>query len=66
MTNMYLHREDLEKMLKILAQFPEVEVVEVKQDSSSGIGSHTTMHFDTQVNEVVGRLEVVVSSVENW
>ena len=66
MSKMYLHREDLEKMLKILAQFPDVEVVEVKQDTSSGIGSHTTMHFDTTVNSVAGRLEVVVSSVENW
>jgi hypothetical protein len=66
MTNMYLHREDLEKMLKILAQFPDVEVVEVVQDSSSGIGSHTTMRLATNVNGVAGTLEVVISSVENW
>lgn len=63
---MYLHREDLKKMLEILEKFPEVEVVDVQVDSSSGIGSHTTMQLATQVNGVNGTLEVVISSVESW
>jgi uncharacterized protein YlxP (DUF503 family) len=63
---MYLHKEDLEKMLEILKSFPEVETVEVKQDNSSGIGSHTTMVVRTTVNNVSGEFEVTVSSVENW
>jgi hypothetical protein len=63
---MHLHRDDLNQMLEILKKFPNVEVVEVSQDSSSGIGSHTTMKLDTEVNGVFGTLEVVVSSVENW
>ena len=63
---MYLHKEDLEKMLQILEQFPEVETVEVKQDNSSGIGSHTTMVFQTTVNNTNGNFEVVISSVESW
>jgi hypothetical protein len=63
---MYLHKEDLEKMLEILKNFPEVETVEVKQDTSSGIGSHTTMIFDTVVNGTSGSFEIVISSVENW
>ena len=63
---MYLHKEDLKKMLEILEKFPGVEVVDVKVDSSSGIGSHTTMHLVTQVNGIDGTLEVVISSVESW
>lgn len=63
---MFLHKDDLKKMLEILEQFPEVEVVDVRVDSSSGIGSHTTMHLVTQVNGIDGTLEVVVSSIENW
>ena len=63
---MYLHRDDLKKMLSILEKFPEVETVEVKQDNSSGIGSHTTMIFDTVMNEISGSFEIVISSVENW
>lgn len=63
---MFLHRDDLKKMLSVLDKFPEVETVEVKQDNSSGIGSHTTMIFNTVVNETSGSFEIVISSVENW
>ena len=63
---MFLHRDDIAKMMEIFNKFPDVEVAEVKQDTSSGIGAHTTMIVDTEVNGINGRLEVVVSSVENW
>ena len=63
---MYLHRDDLKRMLEILEKFPEVEVVNVVSDTSSGIGAHTTMQIVTQVNGIDGTLEVVISSVENW
>ena len=63
---MYLHKEELKKMLQVLEQFPEVETVEVKQDNSSGTGSHITMMFRTTINNVSGEFAVTVSSVENW
>jgi hypothetical protein len=63
---MYLHKDDLTKMLEILEKFPDVETVEVLSDTSSGIGAVTTMRLTTKVNGVEGTLEVVISSVENW
>jgi hypothetical protein len=63
---MYLHRDDLKQMLTILEKFPEVEVVNVECDTSSGIGAHTTMKLETQIDGVSGTFEVVISSVENW
>jgi hypothetical protein len=63
---MYLHREDLKRMLEILEQFPDAEVVEVEQDSTSGIGAVTTMRVTTRVNGVEGRFEVEISGIENW
>ena len=63
---MYLHRDDLKQMLTILEKFPEVEVVNVECDTSSGIGAHTTMKLETQIDGVPGTFEVVISSVENW
>jgi len=63
---MYLHREDLKRMLEILEKFPSVEVVNVVSDTSSGIGAHTTMKLETHVDGVPGTFEVVISSVENW
>jgi hypothetical protein len=53
-------------MLEILEKFPEVEVVNVDSDTSSGIGAHTTMKLETQIDGVSGTFEVVISSVENW
>lgn len=63
---MYLHRNDLQKMLSTLEKFPDVETFEIKQDNSSGIGSHTTMIYEIYANGVSGSFEVVISSVENW
>jgi hypothetical protein len=63
---MYLHRDDVKRMMEIFDKFPDVEVAEIKQDNSSGIGSHTTMIIDVEVKELLGRFEVVLSSVENW
>jgi hypothetical protein len=63
---MYLHKEDLKRMLEVLEKFPEVEVVDVKVDSGSGIGSVTTMKFNTKVNGIKGSFEVEISGVETW
>jgi hypothetical protein len=63
---MYLHRADLKQMLKVLEKFPEVEVVNVESDTSSGIGAHTTMKLETHIDGVPGTFEVVISSVETW
>jgi hypothetical protein len=53
-------------MLEILEKFPDVEVVNVESDTSSGIGAHTTMKIETNIDSVPGTFEVVISSVENW
>ena len=63
---MYLHKDDLIKMLEILEKFPDVDSVEVLSDNSSGIGAVTTMRLTTKVNGVEGTLEVEISGVENW
>ena len=63
---MYLHRDDLKQMLEVLKKFPDVEVVNVESDTSSGNGAHTTMKLETQIDGVPGTFEVVISSVENW
>ena len=63
---MYLHRKDIDTILDVLAKFPEVETFELKQDSSSGIGSVTTMSFDTEVNGVNGEFAVEVAGVRDW
>jgi hypothetical protein len=63
---MYLHRDDLTKMLEILGKFPTVEVVDVTSDTSSGIGTYTIMKFNTEINGQTGSFEVEISGVESW
>lgn len=63
---MYLHRKDVDVILDVLAKFPEVETFELKQDSSSGIGSVTTMSFDTEVNGVDGIFAIEIAGVKDW
>ena len=63
---MYLHRDDITKIQEILDKFPEVDTFQVKNDTSSGIGAHTTIVIQTTVNGVDGEFETVISSVENW
>ena len=63
---MILHREDIQDMLTILEKFPDVNTVEVQVDHSSGIGSITTMSFDTTVNETQGKFTIKISGEESW
>lgn len=63
---MYLNRKDIEKLRDVLAKFPDVENFELVQDSSSGIGSVTTVIFTQNVNGYTGRFEVEISGVEDW
>ena len=63
---MYLHRDDIEKIREIMSRFPDADSCEILQDSSSGIGSHTTILLNTKINGIDGKFEVVISSVENW
>ena len=63
---MFLHRKDIEKIKDILDQFPDLDVFELEQDSSSGIGSVTTMTFARELNGHRGSFEIEVSGVEAW
>lgn len=66
MTDMILHRKDIERIQDILSKFPEVTVFEIHQDRSSGIGSCTYISFAHEMNGHRGNFEVEVSGVEDW
>lgn len=63
---MYLTRKDIDAILDVLAKFPQIETFKLEQDSSSGIGSITTMAFDVEMNGVDGNFAVEIDGVENW
>jgi hypothetical protein len=63
---MFLNRKDIEKIKSILDQFPDLDVFELEQDSSSGIGSITTMTFARELNGLRGSFNIEVSGSEEW
>ena len=63
---MFLNRKDIEKIKSVLDQFPDLDLFELEQDSSSGIGSVITMTFAREINGLRGSFEIEVSGVENW
>lgn len=63
---MFLHRKDVEKISKVLEQFPDLDTFEITQDSSSGIGSCTFMTFSREISGLKGSFEVEISGVEDW
>jgi hypothetical protein len=63
---MFLNRNDIEKIQEVLSKFPDLDVFELKQDSSSGIGSIVSITFAREVNNVRGSFEIEISGVENW
>lgn len=63
---MHLHVEDIKKITEVLKKFPNVTMIELKQDTSSRIGFPTTLLFDTEINGIAGRFEVVITTIEDW
>jgi hypothetical protein len=63
---MYIHKRDVEKILEVMNKFPDAESFALAQESSSGIGSITTLTVHTQVNELDGDFTIEISGVENW
>lgn len=63
---MFLNRKDIDKINSVLDQFPTIDHFELDQDSSSGIGSTTTMTVKHTVNNVSGNFTIEISGVEDW
>lgn len=63
---MYICIEEVEKILEIMKKFPDADSFCLESDSSSGIGSTTTLTVRTQVNDLYGEFKTEISSVENW
>ena len=63
---MFLMSKDIMKIQGILEKFPDVEVFELEQDSSSVIGSVTTMSFDHEINAMRTKVSIEISGVEDW
>ena len=62
---MYLHKEDVEKILKIMNDFPDASSFQLEQ-SGNEIGRITKLLVSTSVNGYLGEFTTEISGVENW
>ena len=63
---MYLHREEVVKVLETMDQFPEATGFELIQEGGSGIGQITSLIIHTVINGIHGQFKTEISGVENW
>ena len=62
---MYLHKEDVEKILKIMNDFPDASSFQLEQLGGE-IGTITKLIVSTCVNGYLGEFTTEISGVENW
>ena len=62
---MYLHKEDVEKILKIMNDFPDASSFQLEQLGGE-IGTITKLTVNTSVNGYLGEFTTEISGVENW
>jgi hypothetical protein len=62
----HFHREDIDKIVEILKQFPNNESFELEILNESGIGTTGTMILPTCVNGMHGEFRVEIWGTENW
>ena len=73
MQEIYLHRDDIEKILNFVDKLNPADStrlqagnVKITVDNSSGIGSVVTATCPHEVDGQWGEFTITVSSVENW
>jgi len=63
---MKITKNEVERILEVISQFPEIDQFELDQDNSSGIGSLTTLIVDTTINGIKGKFTIEISNLEDW
>ena len=65
-TIMKITKNEVERILEVISQFPEIRQFELDQDNSSGIGSLTTLIVSTTINSIKGKFTIEISNLEDW
>lgn len=63
---MYINKEEVQKILSVMEEFPDARSYKLEADNASGIGSILTLTMDMDVNNRRAIVKVEISGVENW
>ena len=63
---MYIRKEEIEKILSVMEEFPDAKTYKLKQDNTSGIGSILVLEMEMELNNRKAIVGVEISGVETW
>ena len=63
---MYINKEEVQKILSVMEEFPDARSYKLEADNASGIGSILTLTMDMDINNHKAIVKVEISGVENW
>lgn len=62
----HFHREDIDKIVEVLKQFPDAGSFQLEIVAESGIGTTGAMIIPTVVNGMYGDFRVEIWGTETW
>ena len=63
---MYITKEEVEKILAVMQEFPDAKNYKLETDSSSGIGSILTLTMNMDLNGRNANVSVEIAGADNW
>ena len=63
---MYITKQEIEKILAVMNEFPDAKNFKLEADNSSGIGSILTLEMEMELKGRNAHVKVDISGVENW
>ena len=63
---MYITKQEVEKILTVMEEFPDATSYKLEADNSSGIGSILSLTMDMSINARPVQVKVEIAGVEMW
>ena len=63
---MYVTKDEVQKILAVMEEFPDARSYKLEADNSSGIGSILTMEMSMEIKGRDALVKVEIAGVETW
>lgn len=63
---MYITKQEVEKILAVMEEFPDAKSYKLEADNSSGIGSILTVTMDMVIKDRPALVKIEIAGVEMW
>lgn len=63
---MYITKQEVEKILAVMEEFPDARSYKLEADNSSGIGSILTLTMNMDINGRNANVKVEIAGVDVW